>query len=79
MGATACVISLENMQAIASENPRFDKQEFLDWLDVHQAGYFLRDPDSVFDCKYIEAHVFHELYFFTQKDQSQLFRAIAKI
>lgn len=79
-GSYACRISRENMGAIASENPKFDREEALNWLDEHGSGYFLRDESSPFDCAYMEDTVFHQIYAFEgQRDKNEIFRRVLKL
>lgn len=68
------------MQAIASERPGFDVQEFEAFIEEHGTGYFLRDPSSQFDCHYFDDVVFFEFYMFESKsDKDQLFRHVREI
>lgn len=79
MVAYAVRIAEENMQAIVSEHPRFDKEEFLECLEGYEVGYFLRDPSSVFDCKYFDKDVFLQMYTFEKRDNNELFRTVRRI
>lgn len=79
MAAYVCRISEENLNVIASENPNFDMEEIVDWLNEHGEGYFLRDESSVFDCKYLAEAVFEQMYRFEHKDVDSLFRQVKKI
>lgn len=72
-------MTMNNMWVIASEKPDFDKEEFINWLEEHEEGYFLRDPESVLDCQYFEPTVFLEIYTFTSPDRGELFRRVVKI
>lgn len=77
--AYACRITESNMGAIASENPHFDLEEAMEWLKIHGSGYFLRDEESIFDCKYFEDFVFFQMYTFESSDNSDLFRRVLKL
>lgn len=79
MAGYACRITRENFQAIASEKPDFDLTEITDWLQVHKSGYFVRDPASIFDCKYLHDDVFFAMYIFPDNDLDQLYRRVVKI
>lgn len=79
MPAYACRISAENAQVIASENPHFDLEKFQEWLNTHESGYFLRDEDSVFDCKYLADDVFALMYAFDRGGESELFRRVTRL
>lgn len=70
---------MENMQVIASEKPDFDRDEFLEFLETHGGGYFLRDPDSVYDCQYFDPDIFPELYSFASPPRGELFRYVHKL
>jgi hypothetical protein len=76
--AWACLITRLNRAVIASENPQFDEAEFDQWLRDHPVGYFVRDPDSPFDCRYMSDLVFHEMYIFEHGDEDALFRKILR-
>lgn len=78
MVAYVCRITEANFSVIASEKPDFDLKEVISWLNAHEKGYFLRDPDSVFDCKYIHDDVFSELYSLVKVDEDALFRQAFK-
>lgn len=77
--AYAVVMSYENMAAIASEKPHFDKGEFDVWMIEHNGGYFIRDESSQFDCEYIDEEVFSTLYTFASRDEGTLFRQITRV
>lgn len=62
--AYACHISLENMGAIASEKPDFNREEFFQWMKEHDGGFFVRDAGSPWDCMYLAELVFHQIYMF---------------
>lgn len=79
MPAYACRISEENLQVIASENPKFDMEEIVDWLNAHESGYFLRDEGSPFDCQYLADVVFNEIYAFERGGESELFRRVTRL
>lgn len=79
MAAYACRISKENLGAIASESPQFDRELTLQWLDEHKEGYFLRDDTSAFDCQYFETSIFLEIYMFEKGDEDALFRPVRRI
>lgn len=79
MAGYACRVVSENFQAIASEKPDFDLEELLEWIAVHDSGYFLRDSSSPFDCQFIQTDVFHELYIFTDDDPNGLYRRVVKV
>lgn len=76
--AWACHITRANQGAIASENPHFDKDEFDKWVSDHELAYFVRDPGYAFDCKYMSAEVFFQIYRFESGDVDALFRRIVK-
>lgn len=76
--AWACKITRANRMAIASENPKFDLVEFEKWLSEHEVGFFVRDPSSVFDCRYFSDVTFNEMYIFARGDEDALFRRIIK-
>lgn len=76
MVAYAVRMSRTNQHAIASENPKFDKEVFDAWLADYLTGYFIRDPDSQFDCQYLHDVVFHSWYEFENNDDSEMFRRI---
>ena len=77
--AYACQITKENFGAIASENPKFNMQELLDWLEVHESGFFLRDEDSVFDCQYFIDETFFELYRIEPGEPDSMFRIVTRV
>ncbi len=78
--AWACRTTRANQAVIASENPNFDKAQFDKWLVDHdESGYFIRDPYSPFDCRYIVEFLFHQMYAFEANDEGQLFRQIKSI
>lgn len=80
MVAYAVPITLENMGAIASEKPDFNREEFLSWIEDHGTGFFVRDPGTVFDCEYFDPKVFLEIYIFEKRsDANELFRQISRI
>jgi hypothetical protein len=67
----------ENRWVIASENPRFNLEEFDAWIKEHgETGYFVRIPTGAFDCKYMTEWVFNELYEFASGDTDAMFRRI---
>ena len=74
--AYACRIIEENFDAIASENPKFDRKELLDWLETYESGYFLREEGSPFDCKYITDETFLVMYRFEAADEAAMFRKV---
>jgi hypothetical protein len=75
MVAYACRIIENNFGVIASEKPDFDMKEIIAWINEHKTGYFIRDPDSVFDCKYMHDTVFFQIYRFDNTyDEDELFR-----
>lgn len=77
MAAYACRIIPENFGVIASEKPDFDRPQLEEWLREHEIGYFLRDPDSQFDCQYFDPTVFLQLYEFVHpSDTGALFREV---
>lgn len=77
--AYAVVMSTENMSAIASEHPKFDKAAFLKWLEDHGEGYFLRDETTSLDCQYFEPTVFAQMYLFEGGDEATLFRRVVRV
>lgn len=79
MIAYAIEVSVENKQAIVSEHPKFDSQEFDWWLEEHCDGYFIRDSSSVFDCHYIDKDLFSQMYIFTHPNSGDLFKRIVKL
>jgi hypothetical protein len=77
--AYAVRISMENLQAIASEHPRFNREELKKWMALHGEGYFVRDDVyKSFDCQYLRPEVFHKIYAFENGDTEALFRKISK-
>jgi len=76
--AWACKVTRANQSAIASEDPGFDLAAFNKWLAIHDVGYFIRDPDSPFDCRYMSDVVFDQMYIFANGDEGALFRRIVK-
>lgn len=79
MNAYAVLIIPGNLNAIASEKPDFDFEETMQWLEQHEVGYFLRDEESVLDCKYFEEMVFFEMYAFEEADDGSIFRRVVKL
>ena len=80
MVAYACLITEANLGVIASEHPKFDREEALQWIKEHETGYFIRDEESrAFDCKYMDEEVFKEIYKFEYGDYGDLFRRILKL
>lgn len=78
MVAYAVRITEENRQAIASEHPYFDTDEFQHWLDDHEVGFFLRDPQSIFDCRYFEEVVLLEMYRFVRPRSGEMFQPVER-
>lgn len=79
MIAYAVQIKPENFGAIASEKPDFDLESTKKWLDFHEEGYFLRDPESALDCKYFESTVFSQMYTFSHPNSTELFKRVVRI
>lgn len=77
--AYAVSITEENRWAIASEHPNFDEDEFELWVDDEDAGFFIRDPNSPFDCQYIDRDVFKKIYRFEHDDHGVMFRQIRMV
>lgn len=75
----ACRITEKNFPAIASEKPDFDLDDLLDWLNEYRKGYFLRDPESPFDCQYLQDAEFFNMYAFCQPDYKDLFRRVLRL
>lgn len=78
MGAYACHISRETMGAIASEKPGFNREEFEQWLETHDGGFFVRDEGYPFDCQYLAELVFHQIYIFEEFKETDLFHRIIR-
>lgn len=79
MVAYAIRIEEKNFKAIASENPKFNMEATLEWLEQHGQGFFLRDPESTFDCGYFVDEIFSQMYLFESADTSTMFRRVLKI
>lgn len=78
--AYACRITVENMGAIASELPGFDREAVLAWLQEHDSGYFVRDENNkAFDCRFMSDIVFAQIYAFEETDRGEIFRRIVRI
>lgn len=76
--AYACRISQENLGAIASEKPDFDREEALEWIQTG-GGFFIRDEGSPFDCEYMADVVFHQIYLFDNFDRTAIFHRILRM
>lgn len=79
MVAYACRITEQNFGVIASEKPDFNMKEIVEWIEQHETGFFIRDPASIFDCKYMHDDVFFEFYKFADTDKDRLFRLLFEI
>ena len=77
--AYAVRIKEQNFQAIASEKPDFNLEETIQWLEDNGQGYFLRDPESKNDCKYLVDEVFTQLYAFGDGDFKAVFRRVHRL
>lgn len=78
--AYACLITKENLNAIASEKPDFNHKELNDWLTEHGRGYFIRDEGSPWDCTYMNVYIFHEVYVRDgPKPPGEIFQRIKRI
>lgn len=78
ISAVACRMVVENLGAIASEKPDFNREEALQWIADNGEGYFIRDESSHLDCKYVDDQTFREMYMFADGDVHSLFRRILK-
>ena len=78
--AYVCRVTEENMPAIASEFGKgWDRDKVVRWLEVHEEGYFLRDPSSVLDCNFFVPAVFYRMYMFENDDTHALFRRVLRL
>jgi hypothetical protein len=78
MPAYAIKVTEENIRGIIlSEAGRdFDVNIALDWLKQNEAGWFVRDNCSPFDCEFISDDIFKEFYMFTHNDHTSILRHI---
>lgn len=83
MAAYAIAITEDNLRGvILSEAGRnFDLKAALQWFDEYGEGWFLRDPESGFDCAFFMPDVFEEIYMFVSgnNDKSSLIRTVIRI
>ena len=81
MPAYAIAITEDNIRGvIASEaGPNFDFITALQWLKEYEEGWFVRDEETAFDCKFFEPTIFLQIYAFTSNDDNDLIRNIIRI
>lgn len=81
MGAYAVAVTEDNIKGvIRSEAGRsFNLERALDWLKVHEEGWFLRDEESALDCQFFMPEVFEEMYKFTYSESTSLLRSVIRI
>jgi len=81
MSAYAIAITEDNLRGVihSEAGVSFDLELSLQWLYEYEAGWFIRDPDSPFDCAFMAQEVFDEVYTFLSADSSELIRRVVQI
>jgi hypothetical protein len=81
MPAYAIAITEENIRGVilSEAGPEFDIELALEWLEDHEAGWFLRDLGSPFDCEFFMPEVFVEMYGFLNDDRTSLIRSVVRM
>jgi hypothetical protein len=81
MALYAIAITKDNIRGViqSEAGKSFNLETALKWLEDHEKGWFVRDPESPLDCEFFMPEVFAEMYMFIANDRDSLIRRIAKI
>lgn len=81
MASYAIAITKDNIRGVIQSEAglKFNLETALCWLEDHEEGWFVRDPESPLDCEFFMPEVFEEMYMFIANDYDSLIRRIVKV